>query len=121
MVLLARCIGAVIMGMGLTIAINPAMFKAMLNFWKTGNRVYVAGVMRLIFGAIFLMAAPHCRLSGVVTILGILVIIGGIMIFVIGPKRILPIFAWWETKPPMVMRFMGLVAVSIGALVLYSI
>lgn len=121
MLMLARFIGLVIIAMGTVITLNPNVFKAMINFWRQGKKIYIAGVVRLTFGIIFLLAAPECRLPGVVSILGVLMIIGGIIIFVIGPQRIQTIFGWWEKRPPLFMRLMGLIALAIGALILYSV
>ena len=121
MVIIARLIGVFIVGMGTLIALNPRVFKAILNFWKKDKRIYLAGIARLTFGAIFLLAAPACRLPALVSTLGILMIIGGILIFIIGPARMQVIFGWWEARPLVAMRLMGLIALAIGAIVLYSV
>lgn len=121
MLILARFIGLVIIGMGTVITLNPNAFKAIINFWKQGKKIYIAGIARLIFGIIFLLAAQRCRLPRVVSILGVLTIIGGIIIFVIGPQRIQTIFGWWDKRPPLIIRLMGFIALSIGALILYSV
>lgn len=121
MLILARFIGIVITGMGVGLALNPKVFKVIINFWKQGKKVYIAGIVRLVFGTIFLLIAPACKLPAVISVLGALMIIGGIIIFLIGPVRMQNIFSWWEKKPPLIMRLMGLIALTIGALVLYSI
>ncbi|MFA5146644.1 MAG: hypothetical protein WC515_04650 [Candidatus Omnitrophota bacterium] len=121
MVILARMVGVVIVCMGTVIALNPAVFRRVIDFWSRGNNVYMAGAMRLVFGTIFILAAPQCRFPRVVSILGVLMLIGAAVVFLLGPKRIKYIFDWWQKKPPAVMRVMGLLAISIGALVLYVI
>lgn len=121
MIILAKLIGFVIVTMGLIIALNPDTFKAVINFWKQGKNLYVAGAMRLAFGVIFIMVAPECRLSWFISVMGILMIIGGIVLFAIGPKRILAIFDWWEKKPLLLIRVIGLMALALGGFILYSI
>jgi uncharacterized membrane protein HdeD (DUF308 family) len=120
MVIIVKLIGVVIVGMGTLITLNPGVFKAVINFWKKDKRIYLAGVARLVLGAIFLLASPACKLPVVMATLGVLVIIGGILIFVIGPARMRTIFSWWEARPPVAMRLMGLVALAIGATVIFS-
>jgi len=121
MIILAKIIGCAIVAMGTAIAINPNTFKVVINFWRRGKNVYLAGALRIIFGVIFLLVAPLGRLPAVISVLGVLMIIGGIVIFVIGPERIQAIFDWWGKKPPSVMRLMGIVAFSIGILILYLV
>ena len=121
MLTLARAIGILIVTMGTAIALNPMVFKLVLNFWKKGKRIYIAGTVRLVFGALFLSIASSCRFPLVMTILGALMILGGILIFLIGPDRMKTIFIWWETRPPILMRLMGVIALSIGALIIFSI
>ncbi|MBN1526847.1 MAG: DUF2065 family protein [Candidatus Omnitrophica bacterium] len=121
MVILARALGVVIVAMGTLIAINPLAFKGMINFWKKGKNIYIAGALRLFFGTLFIFVSSRCRFPLAISILGVLMIIGGIAIFLIGPERIRTMFAWWEQRPPLLMRLMGLIALVVGALVIYSI
>lgn len=121
MIILVRFIGFVMVVMGTAIVLNPKIFKAVVNFWRQGKNIYLAGVIRLIFGAIFLTASPACRFPLVISVFGVLMVIGGIMIFMIGQKRIQLIFDWWERRPLITIRLMGLVPLALGSLVLFSI
>ncbi|MCX5678678.1 MAG: hypothetical protein NTY76_06180 [Candidatus Omnitrophica bacterium] len=121
MLILAKLIGTVIIVMGTAIAISEKVFIDMMNFWKKGNNIYAAGAIRLIFGALFISIAHACRFPKVISVLGILMIIGGVIIFIIGPKKISAIFEWFQKSPPIIMRLAGLLAIAIGALIVYSI
>ena len=79
MLILAKLVGMVIVVMGMLIAFNPNVFKTIMNFWRQGKNIYIAGVARLLFGTIFLLAAPMCRIPLFISILGGLMIIGGIL------------------------------------------
>ncbi|MDD5422345.1 MAG: hypothetical protein WC592_04085 [Candidatus Omnitrophota bacterium] len=120
MLTLVRAIGLIVLGMGLTITADPRVLNIVINFWKEGNRIYGAGAARLIFGVIFLMAASSCRHPVVITALGILMIIGAALVFALGPARIKAILGWWEQKPPLFVRLLGLAPAAIGAAILYS-
>jgi hypothetical protein len=121
MLTLARAIGILIVTIGTAIALNPMVFKLLLNFWKKGKNIYIAGIVRLVFGAFFLYIASRCRFPAAISILGALMILGGMLLFLIGPDRIKIIFSWWETRPPILMRLMGFIALSIGALIIFSV
>lgn len=120
MVVLVRLIGIMVMCMGTVFMINPAFARKMMSFWKEGNRIYMAGVMRLLFGAIFLMAARQCRLEGVIFILGILMLLGGALIFIMGPKRTKAIIEKVQEKPDSFLRPMSIVILVFAVLIIYS-
>ena len=121
MFILARLLGVVAIVIGVVVALNPIMINKMLEFWKRGKNVYLAGAARLIFGVMFLVIAPGCRYTLIVTILGALMLIGGVIVFVLGPVKIRPIFEWFGKMKPVAARLMGLVALLIGCLIVYSI
>ena len=120
MVILVKALGILIMGMGIAVLSNPEILKIVMNFWRQDKRIYLAGAIRLFFGIIFLMTAPACRLAGVIYTLGALMVIGGISIFVIKPALIHKMLDWWKARPPLMVRGMGLVAITLGAFILYS-
>jgi len=120
MLILVRALGVVIVGMASAILFNPKLLKTVMNFWRQDKRIYLAGAIRIVFGTVLLMAAPLCRLSIFIYTLGGLMMIAGLSIFMISPEWIYKMLDWWQTKPPLVARLMGLVALSIGALILYS-
>jgi hypothetical protein len=119
--ILAKIVGVAIIFIGAIVLVKPAVFGVILNFWKKDKNVYLAGVIRLTFGAIFLLAASSCRLPVVITVFGVLMIIGGILIFALGPKRLSAIFDWWQNKPAFIVRLLGFVAFAMGSLIVYSI
>lgn len=121
MLILVKLIGIVIVLMGVILLLSPGTMKQLIAFWGQGKRIYMAGILRLLFGAILLLAASQCRLVGVVVILGILMLIGGTLIFVLGLARIKSILNWWDRRTPQVIRLMGLIILAIGALLIYSV
>jgi uncharacterized protein YjeT (DUF2065 family) len=94
--------------------------RKMLSFWMHGKRLYVGGLLRLLFGAIFLWSASQARLRGVIYALGILMLLGGILIFVAGPVKVKKMLNWWSKKPDSILRLVAILILLIGALVIYS-
>ncbi len=121
MLMLAKLIGAIVMVMGIIMVLNEKTFIVMLNFWKKGKNVHIAGAIRFALGIFFVFIAPACRFSVSIFILGILMIIGGAAIFVLKPNRVQAIFDWLEKRPPVVIRLISLLVIAIGELIIYSI
>jgi hypothetical protein len=121
MLTLLRIIGAVVIAIGITVMVKPDVMLKMLSFWKRGKNIYLAAAIRLIFGILFIYASPLCRLNIMVALLGSLMIAGGVIVIMLGPKRMETIFAWWEKRPLSVVRLAGAVAFTLGALIIYSV
>lgn len=121
MLILVKFIAIVIVGMGILFLLSPKITKPFIGFWKQGKRLYIAGILRISFGIIFLLAASECRLVGIIVALGILFLIGGILIFMLGLERLKSILNWLDRRSFLALRFIGLAVIAIGALVLYSV
>jgi hypothetical protein len=67
-----------------------------------------------------ILAAPECKLAWVVFTLGILSLLGSLLIVILGKDRVRARIIWWAERPALVMRILGLVALAIGALLIYS-
>lgn len=119
MVILVRFIGILMACMGAIVILSPNVMKKMISFWRKGNRLYAGGVVRVLLGVVFLLSAPQTRLTGVIYTLGILMLLGGIVIFILGVKKLKAILDWWDKLPHYILRLMGFLILAIGALVIY--
>ena len=108
--------------MGITFLIKPEYLRNYTSYWKEGRRIYFAGALVLLpLSIVLLVSAPQCRWPIFVYALGTIVLIKLIAIFVLGPKKFIPILDWWEARSVLTFRILGLVAASIGALLFYSV
>jgi hypothetical protein len=121
MLILVKIIGIIIAAIGLAVLLSPKVMKQIIDFWKKGMKPYLAGIIRIAIGLVFLSAAKESRLPIVITVLGILVIIKGVLLFILGLERIRKILDWWDKQPALLMRFLGLLALGVGLLILYSV
>lgn len=101
--------------------ISPKMFKQYLAFWQKEKRLYAGGVLDLLIGIIFLLAASQCRLVGTIIALGIIGLLKGILIFTVGLKMLNPIFSWWQERPLPILRLIASITIAFGALIIYSV
>jgi uncharacterized protein YjeT (DUF2065 family) len=120
MIVLARVIGIFISFIGLVVIVRPLVIRRMLAFWRQDKRIYIAGLLRMLFGAIFLLSAAQAKLPMVMTTLGLFLLIAGLLIFIIKPEKIKSMFEYWDKKPSSVLRLMGIIILVIGVLVVYS-
>lgn len=120
MVLLVKVIGIVIAGIGFMSVMNPALIRRMLKFWRAGRRIYAGGIVRIVFGAVFLFAASRSGIPAVLYTIGILSFTGGVLIFVWKLEKAKAMLDWWDKRPDTVLRVIALFALLIGALIVSS-
>lgn len=120
MILLVNIIGILMVCMGFIYVLNPALMKKMISFWRQSKRIYAGGLLRLLFGAIFLWSASQAKIQVVIYVLGILMLLGGVFIFVMGQEKVKRMLDWWDKKPDSILRLIAILILAIGALVIYS-
>jgi len=120
MVLLVRLLGIAIVFIGIIFSVKQKVLRNYILFWKNEKRLKAGGILALLFGAIFLMAAPQCRIVWLIVVLGIWSIIKGILLLVLSPKKMFDYLGWWNNKPASVIRYFGIAAIALGALLIYS-
>ncbi|UCH12304.1 MAG: hypothetical protein JSW18_05680 [Candidatus Omnitrophota bacterium] len=120
MVILVRLFGIVIVVMGIIFLLNPKALKQYIAFWRQQKRLYVGGILSLLFAVIFLLGASQCRLAWVIVIFGIWALIKGVLLFTLGQKRLNAYLDWWLGRPISIVRLLGIVALALGILIIYS-
>jgi len=106
---------------GMAIAIKPLIINSYLSFCKKGNYLKIGGIIAILFGIIFLIAASGCRLAWLITILGIWSIIKGVLLLVISKEKLFAYLDWWQNKPSSVLRIFGVITIIFGGLLIYSV
>jgi small-conductance mechanosensitive channel len=106
--------------MGFINVLNPNVMKKMISFWRKGKNIYAGALLRVLFGVIFLWSVTQARLPWVIYILGILMLLGAALIFILGLEKTKKILDWWDKKPHSVLRLIAILILAIGVLVIYS-
>jgi uncharacterized membrane protein HdeD (DUF308 family) len=120
MILLVKLIGMLMACMGFINILNPALMKKMISFWRRGKRIYAGGLLRILFGVIFLWSSSQARLQAVIYVLGILMLLAGVLLFILGLEKVKRMLDWWDKKPSSILRLVALLVLIIGVLVIYS-
>ena len=117
---LAKLIGLAIFGLGIVFVIKPDWLKKLMDYLGEGNRLFYKAALRIVFGAILLLAAPQARVSPVLVTFGVLFILSGILMYALGLDKIKASLSWWKEISPTPLRLFALIPVFVGAMILYS-
>ena len=115
-----KIVGIVFVFIGIVYLLKPGVLKSFVEFFKKGKRIYFVGLIRFVLAVIFLLAANQCKTSWVIIVFGILFMISGLLVFMLGAKRLKSILEWWQRQSSLLLRFMGLIALAVGAVIIYS-
>jgi len=120
MLILVRLISVSIAVFGIVLVLSPEIFKKVMVYFKEGNRIYGAGVIRILLGCVLLIASPQCRWTIFMVVIGIFFILAGCLIFTLGLKKSKSILNAWEKKLGAMMPLTGLVPITLGILLLFA-
>ncbi len=120
MVGLVTLAGIMMVAVGAIYLVKPVLMKKVMRFWTKGARIYLGGILSLLFGVIFLITATECALTWFIVLLGILSLIKGVLLFVLGPKKILPLVERLTKGPQSALRVFAIVAIAMGVLLIYA-
>ena len=118
--IIIRGLGIVIVVVGIVYLLRPDVMKWLMGFFKQGKRIYFAGLIRLALAVIFLLGARECKHFWVIFAFGILFLIGGVLIFILGPEKLRRILDWYQKQSVLLLRVLAVIALAIGAIIIYS-
>ena len=121
MLIAVRVVGVLIVGMGVAFLLKPKLYKQYVVFWQPGKRLYLGAILAILIGVLLLLAASsECRLVGVILAVGIISLAKGIMLFTLGREKIESVLKWYQARSLLVLRLIALIAIALGALLIYS-
>ena len=115
-----KVIGIVFVCVAIVYLLKPNVMKWLMEFFKQGKRIYFAGLIRFVLAVIFLLAARECKNFWVIFAFGILFIISGLLIFVLGSKRLKSMIEWYQKQSVLLLRVIALITLAIGAVIIYA-
>ena len=121
LIVLAKLIAVFLLAYGGFGFAKPEVLLKTIDWWEQGKRLYLASLLRLFFAVVLLGAASAARTPMILTVLGILCLIGGLTILVLGLERTKKFMNRYRGLSPSVMRYLSLISVALGALLLYAI
>jgi len=90
------------------------------KMWESPTGFRLAIAVRLVLGAVLIVAAPDCRFPQVIRILGILSLVAAAATAALGHERLRSFVEWWVGRPPVFVRGWSLVAFAFGCFLVYA-
>jgi len=115
-----KTLGILIALVGIIYFLRPDVMKWLMELFKKGKRIYFAGLIRFALAVVFLVAARECKHSWVIFAFGILFIISGLLIFMLGLEKLKSIIDWYQKQSVLLLRVVAVIALAIGAVIIYS-
>jgi uncharacterized protein YjeT (DUF2065 family) len=119
-VIVIKSLGMLFALMGIAYLLRPDIIKKLMAFFKKGKRIYLPGLIRFALAIVFLVAARECRYPWIIFASGIIFLIGGLLIFMLGPEKIRRILDWYQNQPTLIFRVIAVVVLAFGAIIIFS-
>jgi len=116
--IVVRIIGIVIVAIAIVYLLKPAIMRSLMEFFKHGRRIYLAGLIRFALAIVFFIAARECKNFWVIFGFGILFIISGLLIFLLGAEKTRSILEWYQRQSSVLLRIISLIALAIGVVII---
>jgi hypothetical protein len=121
MLLAVSAFGAIIALLGILGVLRPGGFIDVVSGpWQSRSGLYLAVLLRLVFGALLIAAASQSRFPLAFQILGIVSLAAAASIPIMGRRRIERWVAWWSVRSPVVVRVWSVAAAAFGIFLVYA-
>ena len=119
---IVSAVGIVIAGLGILGVIRPRNLVHLVSIpWKSPSGLYLAIVVRLIFGVALIGAASSSRFPNVLLIIGVLSIITAFLAPLLGFERLREFIDWWLARPPVFIRSWAAIAAVFGVFLVFAV
>jgi hypothetical protein len=112
--------GGFAVAMAFAILVAPVQVTGAILAWQTRSRFYAAILVRVVVGALFLLAAPETRYPVAVYVIGGLMILTGVVIAAMGQQRMDAMIERMVPKNSGVVRVYALVGMLFGGFLIYA-
>ena len=99
---------------------KPECLKKLAEFVKKGKNIYAIGVLRMSIAILFFLAATSSRWPMIIFILGLVFLLSALAIFMLGPKKLKKYFVWYLSQSILVLRFLAVLILVIGLLIVFA-
>ena len=113
--LLVAAFGLAILGLGLVGVVDPRRLIRWVAAIPPEKRIPIAVAVRVVMGAVCLLAAPATAYPTAVMAFGILALAAAAALPVLGPARLDALIDWWLARPDGFIRGWACFAAALGA------
>jgi uncharacterized protein YjeT (DUF2065 family) len=119
-VLVIKSLGMLFALLGIVYLLRPDIIKKLMGFFKKGKRIYLAGLLRFALAIVFFVGARECRYFWVIFASGVIFLMGGLLIFSLGPEKIRRILNWYQEQSTLIFRVIALIILAFGIIIILS-
>jgi uncharacterized protein YjeT (DUF2065 family) len=123
MTAIIQSLGIVFVFVGMLYLLRPDVSKRIVEFFKKDQRIYLAGLIRLVLAVVFLLGAGDCRGKWgklVIAAFGILFLVSGLVVFMLGPKRLRPVLDWYQRQSSILIRVIAVIILAAAVVIIHS-
>jgi hypothetical protein len=115
----ALLVGLLVVAQGVLGLLLPDLFFRLVRAIQAPPILYLAAVVRILFGVILVLASKRSRAPMFLRGLGLLILIGGILTPFFGAQFAEIVLGWWSEDPSVVRTWAGF-ALLLGTLIVYA-
>jgi uncharacterized protein YjeT (DUF2065 family) len=119
-VIVIKSLGMLFALLGIAYLLRPDIIKKLMGFFKKGKRIYLAGLLRFALAIVFFVGARECRYFWVIFACGVIFLMGGLLIFSLGPEKIRRILNWYQEQSTLIFRVIALIILAFGIIIILS-
>lgn len=116
----ALAIGLLIVVQGLVAMVRPNAFLGLVREFQYPPVIYVAAVLRVVFGLVLFLAAPASRATTLLQVLGVFIVAGGLLTPYFGIYFAHLILGWWSDGGAVMVRGWAGLALALGGFIVYA-
>jgi hypothetical protein len=120
MAIAALVIGVMIAVQGIVGLVSPETFTEFIRAFQVSPVIYLAAIIRVLIGAILVLAAPASRAPLLLRGLGVLIVIGGLLTPFVGAQFAGVVLGWWSVGGPPVVRMWASASLLIGSFIIFA-
>jgi hypothetical protein len=104
--------------LGLT---SPTQLLEFFSHWQSRSGLWLAAIVRLLFGLALWAVAPQSQATLVLQLLAVLSVFGAVLLPLLGVERFSALLSWGSALPPAVIRAWSIVPVVLGMFILWAV
>lgn len=120
MILIARFLAALFIAFGSMVAVRSSCMRWILEFFREGKKVYLAALVRVIVGGVFLVASTNSSIPWLMAFVGLLCIWTSFVMFLLKLSALQGLIDWWLELDDKYLNISGIILIFVGALLLLA-
>lgn len=116
----ALAIGLLIVVQGIFGMFRPDAFLGLVREFQYPPVIYVAAIVRVVFGLVLVFAASASRATMLLQVLGVFIVVGGLLTPYFGIYFAHLILGWWSDGGGVMVRAWATLALVLGGFIVYA-